>query len=232
MDDLDPDTTPAPHRPKWQLALVVAPIVAVLVSGYIAGASWAKLLNTHPLTLIALSPINRYLLLTTNKLDWTSYYGVGLARHLFPDPFFYLIGSWYGARAIKWIGETYPIVRKLTGEDGTGLSDPASRKLIYPLAFLAPNNWVSLLCGASDIPIATFAALNVSGTLLRLFLCRWVGSLFERQITDIATWVGRYATPITAASVVVVLVGIGIQFRRGSGQLVGLTHLDELESDD
>lgn len=235
MDDAALSPTPgpvAPARPRWQLIAVTVPIAAVLVAGYFAGAGWPKMFNTHPLLLIALSPINRFLLLTTNHLDWYSYYGVGLARHLFPDPFFYLIGSWYGVRAIRWIGESSPAITKLTGEDGTGLSDPAHRKLIYPLAFFVPNNWVSLLSGASDIPWRTFAALNISGTLLRLLLCRWIGSLFQSQIEAIATWVGRYSTQITVASVIVVLVGIGIQFRRGTGQLVGLTHLDELDSDD
>jgi hypothetical protein len=224
------DTAPAtPKRPKWQVFGVLVPIVAVLIAGYIAGASWAKLLNTHPLALISLSPINRYLLLTTNSLSWWSYYAVGLGRHLLPDPFFYLVGSWYGARAIHWAGETYPIVRRITGEDGTGLSDPASRKIIYPLAFLAPNNWVSLLCGASHVPFPAFAALNIAGTLTRLFLCRWIGSIFSSQIRSIATWVGNYSTPITLASIAVVMIGIALQFRRGSGEIVGLVNLDEIE---
>jgi hypothetical protein len=229
MTDPTASTPVSLRRPKWQVFGVLIPIVAVLIAGYIAGASWAKLLNTHPLVLIGLSPINRYLLLTSNSLDWWTYYSVGLIRHLLPDPFFYLVGSWYGARAIHWAGETYPMVKKLTGEDGTGLSDPSSRKIIYPLAFIMPNNWVSLLCGASSIPFGTFAVLNISGTLTRLFICRWIASLFESEIRSIAEWVGRYAWPITAVSIVVVGLGIAFQFRRGSGEIVGLVHLDEIE---
>lgn len=201
-------------------------VIGFVVAGYIGGAFWAKLLDSHPLVLLALTPINRYLLLTTNSLDWYSYYGVGLLRHLAPDPLFYLLGAWYGRRAIAWVLDTYPVAKRLFGEDGRNLEDPTRRKIIYPLAFLAPNNWVSLLCGASKVPFRQFVVLNVAGTLTRLVLCRWIGSIFKDEIRDIAEWVGRYSWPITGVSILVVATGIALQFRRGSGELVALGKLD------
>jgi len=229
---IDELTSPAedatvPH-PRWQTIAVAIPLMGVVVAGYIAGAFWAKLLPSHPLLLLALSPINRYLLLTTNELDWYSYFSVGMLRHLFPDPLFYLIGFWYGRRAILWAAKSYPSITRIAGEDGTALRDPSRRKILYPLAFLLPNNWVSLLIGASHMPFRIFISLNIAGTLLRLLICRWLGSIFASEIRDIADWVEKYSTWVTVASVVVVGIGIAIQVRRGSGELTNLTHLDEL----
>ena len=220
---------PARAVPRWVLPVAMVPIVAVVIAGYIAGASWAALLKDQPLTLIALSPINRYLLLTTNHLDALQYFGVGLARHLLPDPFFYLLGYWYGDRAMRWAANTYPAVKRLAGEDGTGLEDHEHRRILYPLAFFMPNNWVSLLCGGARIPVRTFVALNIAGTLGRLIACRWIGGVFRSQIGAIADFVSRYQTPVTIASITVVVLGIALQFRRGTGQLAGLSHLDELD---
>ena len=234
MTDADPPfTTDRPPRPRHHLILLLVPILTIVVAGYVAGASWPSLLQHHPQVLIALSPINRFLLLTTNELPFWNYFGVGLVRHLIPDPLFFLLGAWYGDRALRWAGETYPIVTKVVGDDGRQLEDERHRRIIYPLALLAPNNWVSLLCGAARIPFRTFVVLNVTGTVIRLLLFRWIGSLFRSEIRAIADFVARYQWPVTALSVVGVLLTIAWQFRKGTGELVGLTRMsEELEGDE
>lgn len=217
------------HRrqpPKWVLPTALIPMLAVLVCGWVAGAVWPEWHQSHPLALIALSPINRFLLLTTNHLDLWSYLTVGLGRHLFPDPFFYLLGFWYGGRALKWASEGNAFATKLVGPDGHGLENPAHRKILYPLAFLMPNNWVSLFCGAARIPLPAFAALNVGGTLSRLVLCRWVGRAFDSEIADISKFIGDYQWPITAISVVLVLIAMAVQLRP-NGPVARLAKLDE-----
>jgi len=220
---------PLPAHSQWKLFALFTPIAVVIVAGYVAGAFWGKLVDTHPLWLIALSPINRWLLLTTNDLSAWSYYSVGMARHLFPDPLMYLVGLWFGHRAIKWAAETYPIVKKLTGEDGRGLEDPARRKILYPLAFLAPNNWVSLLAGASKLPFRTFLVLNIAGTAVRLVICRWLGYLLDEQIARLVDWVARYSNWVTLGSILLVLAGMGLQMARGTGELAGLGRIEEIE---
>ena len=225
---VDPIVEPAPRRtpPPWVLPTALVPMVGVLVMGWAAGTVWPTWQRTHPLGLIALSPINRFLLLTTNHLDFWSYFAVGLGRHLFPDPFFYLLGYWYGGRALKWVSEGNAFATRLVGEDGHGLENPAHRKILYPLAFFMPNNWVSLFCGASRIPVPTFVALNVTGTLARLVLCRWLGDVFRSEIRDISDFIGRYQWPITGVSVVVVVLGMIVQLRP-NGPVRRLAHLDD-----
>ena len=145
-------------RPRHHLILVLIPILAVVIAGYVAGASWANLQKSHPAVLIALSPINRYLLLTSIRLDAPTYFIVGFIRHILPDPFFWLLGYWWGDRALDWAIETYPIIKRVLGDDGKALEAERSRKILYPLALFAPNNWVSLVCGAARIPFRHFSA--------------------------------------------------------------------------
>ncbi len=228
-DDDALEEEPLPRHARWKLVALFTPIGAVIVAGYIAAAFWGKLVDSHPLVLIALSPINRWLLLTTNELSAWSYYSVGMLRHLFPDPLMYLVGLWFGHRAIKWAAETYPVVKKLTGEDGRGLEDPARRKILYPLALLAPNNWVSLLAGASRLPFKVFITLNAVGTALRLLICRWLGYLLDDEITRLVDWVARYSNWVTLASIILVLAGMSLQMARGTGELAGLGRIEEIE---
>ena len=224
--DLANDAPRRPPPPRWVLPTALVPMLGVLAMGWVAGAVWPTWFRTHPLGLILLSPINRFLLLTTNHLDFWSYFGAGLGRHLFPDPFFFLLGHYYGARALKWVSDGTPAARRIVGDHGEGLEDPAHRKILYPLAFFMPNNWVSLICGAARFPVPVFVTLNVSGTIARLILCRWLGSVFESEIKSIADFIGDYQWAITAVSVVVVLIGMAVQLRPG-GPISRLAHLDE-----
>ena len=230
-EPIDPEPIEA-RPPRWVLPVALVPIITMLIAGYIAGASWPALLENHPLLLIALSPINRFLLLATQSVRWPAYFSVGLIRHLIPDPFFYMLGWFYGDKALAWAVETYPSVHRVVGADGKGLEDPAHRKILYPLAFFAPNNWVSLLSGVARIRLRVFIVLNVTGTIARLALCWWLGKVFSHQVKAVAKFVSDYQWPATIISVIVVLLTIAFQFRRGSGQLVGLAKLsEELDED-
>ena len=163
--------------------------------------------------------------------------GLQEMRLLAADPLFYLLGYWYGGRALKWVSEGNAFATRLVGGDGHGLENPAHRKVLYPLAFVMPNNWVSLFCGAARIPIPAFIALNISGTLARLVLCRWLGDLFRSEIKDISDFIARFQWPITAVSVVIVLLGMAVQLgpqvrgidlqrRRAAFQRLGGTRAD------
>lgn len=215
-----------PAPPRWVMPAALAPIAVVVAAGWVAGSVWAELVREKNYALlIALSPVNRFLLLSANHLDAWQYYGIGLARHRFPDPFFFLLGHFYGAAALRWAAEGSPLAQKLVGSDGRGLEDPAHRKILYPLALLIPNNYVSLLCGAARIPVPAFIALNITGTIGRLILCDALAVMLEDEIADLATWIGANQKWITIVSVVLVLGAMVMQLRP-SGQLRKLARLD------
>lgn len=224
--DAPVDLAPRRKPPIWVLPTGLITFTAVLVCGWVANSVWANWQDTHPLALIVLSPINRHLILTANQLGLGEFLGFGLVRHLIPDPAFYAVGYWFGARALLWISEGNAFATRLVGEDGRGLENPSHRRFLYPLAFIMPNNWVSLFCGAARIPLHMFITVNVLGTLTRLMLCRWVASAFADQVESLSNWISDYQLPITIISIIGVLIAMTVQLRP-QGALRQMSRLDD-----
>jgi membrane protein DedA with SNARE-associated domain len=211
--------TGAPSRTA--LTLVVAPLIVMVACGYVAGATWAQLVETHPLTLIMLSAQNRYLILVVNHVDPSSYYLVGTIRLLLPDPLFYLLGYWYGDAAVRWM-------ESRTATVGSMLRwlEQAFGRWGYPLVFLFPNNPVCLFAGAARMKIWAFTVLNVTGTIARLILIAWIGYSLQRPIDAVLDFVARYRVPILIASVVAVGFTFWNETRHGTSEIDQLLELE------
>lgn len=210
---------------RFTLALVTVPLVALTVAAYIGDALAPTLVDQHPLLLIALNARNRNLALTTNLLDPLPFYLVGSVRLLLSDPLFYLLGWYYGDAAVRWaerntrtFGELLRVVEKYFS------------KLSVPLVFLAPNNFICLFAGATGMRPLVFLVANVTGTFFRLWVIRTLGNVFSEPIDWILGFIADYRIPLLVLSVVVVLLTVASEYRRGAGELEGLTHLgQELE---
>lgn len=59
---------------KKQLALLVGPILLLVVASNVGNALGPRLQDSHPLVLVALSPLIRWQLLVVNKLDWWTFF--------------------------------------------------------------------------------------------------------------------------------------------------------------
>jgi membrane protein DedA with SNARE-associated domain len=205
--------------------LVVGALVGLVVASYVGDLLTTTWADRHPLALISLNSRNRILVLTTNRLDALSYYGVASLRLLASDPLFFLLGTWYGDAAIRWVerrwasqGEVLRWVERAFG------------RASYPLVFLAPNNAICLLAGASGMPVAVFLALNLSGTVARLYAIRVLGATFESPIEDLLGFFGRHRIPLLAASAVLVLLSVVADRRRGRSEIEAIRQLeDELD---
>ena len=216
------DTRQPPH-PKT-LNFLLGPIVALWLAARVADASWATLHEDHPLALIALSSINRYLILVADQLDAVSYYVVGTARLLIADPLFFLLGYWYGDRALDWADKNSPTFGPLlrAGQGWFG-------KAAWPLVLIAPNNPVCLFAGAAGMRIPVFYALNLVGTVVRLFFIRELGQTFSSPIDAFRDFVGDYQLWFLGASIIAVVFVVWNEVR--SGQFEELRHLDEPDDD-
>jgi membrane protein DedA with SNARE-associated domain len=182
---------------------------------------WPTLQEDHPLLLIALSSINRYLILVSEDLDALSYYGVGTLRLLVSDPLFFLLGYWYGERALAWMdgkAPTYgPMLRRAQELFG---------KAAWPLVAIMPNNFICLFAGAAGMRVWLFFALNVVGTVVRLYLIRVLGFALSSPIDSFQEVVSEYRWWFIAASAVVVAVSLRGETAPG-GELDALIHVDE-----
>jgi membrane protein DedA with SNARE-associated domain len=201
--------------------LVVAPLIVMVAAGYVAGAFWPQWVNSRPLLLIMLSSQNRYLILVVNQLDAISYYSVGTLRLLLPDPFFYLLGYWYGDAAVRWM-------ESRTATVGAMLRwlEQAFRKWGHPLVFLFPNNPICLFAGAAHMRVWVFAVLNVSGTIARLVLIALIGEALQRPIDAVLDFIARYRVPLLVASVAIVALTLWNETRRGTSEIEQLVNLE------
>lgn len=210
-------TPPGRHT----LKLLVVPIIFLILCSQVANAAWATLYEDHPLLLIALSSINRYLILVSDKLDAISYYGVGTLRLVISDPLFFLLGYWYGDKALAWMdarSKTFgPLLR-----DGQRLFGKAA----WPLVVIAPNNFVCLFAGAAGMRVITFYALNLTGTIGRLYLIRVFGDTFSEPIDGFRGFVADYQLWFLLGSVALVMISMRNEFR-GGGEIDDLRHIDE-----
>lgn len=213
---------PARHPPgRHTLKLLVIPVIFLVICTNVANVMWPTLQDSHPLVLIALSSINRYLILVSDDLDALSYYGVGTLRLLVSDPLFFLLGYWYGDRALAWMDErspTYgPMLRRFQNLFG---------RAAWPLVVLAPNNYICLLAGAAGMRVSVFFLCNLVGTLGRLYLIRVLGATFSSPIDSVQSFIGEYRWWLMGLSFVAVLLSLRGELS-GEGEIETLVHLDD-----
>ena len=214
------------RRPPGQhtLKVLAVPIVVLIIVSNVGNALAPKLVDTHPLWLIAMNSSNRNLILVTNQLDALSYYLVGTLRLLLADPLFFLIGYWYGDTAITWMeGRTKSFGHTLRQMEGW------FSKAAYPLVFLAPNQYICLFAGAAGMSVGAFFATNLAGTLVRLYLIRRLGETFEQPIDDVLGFIQDYRTPLLIASVALFAFTTVNELRKGGEGLEELAEAVEEE---
>ena len=163
---------PAPARSATEvspLAIVVA-LVAVNLAGKAGDALAALLVETRPLTLLALNANDAHMALTAGHTPFAPYVIVSLLRRLLEDPLYYHLGATRFASAVRVLDRTSPgILRKIEA------SKPWFERFSVLAVILEPGAVVCLLAGWSKMRAATFWSVNVFGTLARVLLVRRIG---------------------------------------------------------
>jgi len=224
----DTEGDPEHRRPSRRaLSFVVGPLIAMVIASYVGDALATTLATSHPAWLIALNARNRNLILVTNHLDAWTYYGIGTVRLLLSDPLFFILGMWYGDAAVEWMERRThtwgQMLRQLQNWFG---------RAAYPLIFIAPNNPICLFAGAAGMPLRAFFAVNIAGTFARLWLIRRFGEAVESPIEDVLGFLRDYRIPLLILSVVLVVLSIALEAKRGETEVTALTRLeDELEGE-
>jgi membrane protein DedA with SNARE-associated domain len=223
VDDATSPDTPARRRPSRRaMTLVSVPLVVLVIVSYVGDALAPSLVDTHPAWLIALNARNRNLVLVTNSLDPWTFYGIGLVRLLISDPLFFLLGYWYGDAAVKWMERRTKTWGQLLRQFEEWFA-----KAAYPIVFIAPNNIFCLFAGAAGMPLRAFFAVNLAGTVFRLWLVRRFGEAFEGPLDDVVEWIGDNRRILLPISIGLVLVSLALEAKRGETEVSALAHLDD-----
>jgi membrane protein DedA with SNARE-associated domain len=206
---------------------VVTPIVALIVAAYVGDALTTTWADRHPLLLTLLNPRSRVLVLTTNQLDAVSYYLAAGLRLLSSDPLFYLLGRWYGDAMVVWVEK-----RSKTFGEQVRLYEKAFAKAAYPLVFIAPNAYICLFAGAAGMSVGPFFAVNIVGTVVRLYLIRRLGEAFDAPIKSVLRFFDRYRLPLFAISVALTVFVIWNDRRKGKDEIGSMLDLAEHPPDE
>jgi membrane protein DedA with SNARE-associated domain len=207
--------------------LLVAPIIVLVIGGYVANAIWPTLLRTHPLVLIALDPRNRWLVLVSNKVGTAPFMIVGFVRRVLSDPLFFTLGYLYGDRAVRWVEKRFA--------PDTGLvpwMEKNFNKFSPALVFFFPGALVCVLAGAMGMNPVLFAVLNIAGTIGILVVLLAFGDIFKGPVNAVTGFFDRHFLLFTAISVLATIYYVWDQRRRDKGELTSIAEAERaLEGD-
>jgi membrane protein DedA with SNARE-associated domain len=211
------------HIPsRWASHLVITVMVAAFVTGIIGTALSPTLVVDHPLVMVALNANNRYLILVTNDLGSFGFYTVAILRRVIPSIAFFLLGRWYGRRAVKWLAGREPastdvvsVVQRLFDRFGWGI------------VALAPMTFTCLLAGAARLRPKVVVPVVAVSIAVRLVLIRWLGSEFSGTLDSVVDWIDRSRGTLMVVTVGLVLITAWSQRKRRSESFSELTSLED-----
>ena len=160
----------------------------LFVIGTIGSNIGPALVDERPRLVLMLSSRNRNLFGSVPYIDLFSYSIIGFTRVLIAGIALYLVGRWYGTKALGWVegnmGEL-PAIYKWTER----LVDKAGPVI---LVLMPGSNIVCLLVGHRRMPPKKFVPLLIVGVVLKLIVLWRGGKLFEEQIRDFLSYIERY----------------------------------------
>lgn len=189
-------------RPPWAPLTLVA-FVALVIASNVAGAVWARWVNTNPEGLLLLSSRNRYLALSLAAgvpLGW--YAVIGFVRIAAAFVVCHLIGRAYSHDALAWFSRYLGVTPEAVATFNRGF-ERAEWALI---PFFAGSNIVAALSGFHRTPPLKLAGLLTVGIVGRLMLMWWLARTFEDQLVSFLEWLQRYQWWAVGISIAVVLL--------------------------
>jgi membrane protein DedA with SNARE-associated domain len=208
-----------PSRRKLQL--LIGAIVVLAIAGTTATALTPRLATRDPLLLIMLEARNRNLVLARH-VDLLPFILVGTIRRMISDPLYWLLGVWYGDKAIRWIEE------KAGGGALVRVTEQFFAKAAYPMVFLFPGAIVCALAGATGMPFPAFIATNLAGTITMVTLLRLAGDALSGPVDAVLRFFDRNL--VTTTAITIALVVLSLVLNRAQGKLE-VPSADELEAE-
>lgn len=183
----------------------------LFVIGTIGSNIGPALVDEHPVVVLLLSSRNRNLFGSVPYIDLLPYIAIGFIRVLIAGIALYLVGRWYGTRALGWVesnmGEL-PVVYRWT--------ERVVDKIGWLALVLMPgSNIVCLMLGHRKMPPRRFVPLLMVGIAIKLAVLWEGGKIFEDQIRSFLNYIEKYQWWL-----VLVLFGISMvhSVRRGRSQ--------------
>lgn len=160
----------------------------LFVIGTIGSNIGPALVDENPTLVLALSSRNRNLFGSVPYIDPFAYWTIGFVRVLIAGVALFLVGRWYGTRALAWVegnmGELPAIYR--------WMERAVDRFGWLALVAMPGSNVVCLLLGHRRMAPARFVVLISVGIVIKLAVLWAGGQIFEDQIRQFLDWIERY----------------------------------------
>jgi len=160
----------------------------LFVIGTIGSNIGPALVDEKPILVLILSSRNRNLFGSVPYIDLFPYLIIGFTRVLVAGVALYLVGRWYGTKALGWVesnmGEL-PAIYHWT-ERAVDKAGPAM------VVLMPGSNIVCLLLGHRRMQPKKFVPLLMIGIAFKLAILWQGGKIFEEQIKSFLDWIEKY----------------------------------------
>lgn len=209
-----PPSRPTARVPAWG-PIMLAAFVALVICTNVANAMWARLVDTNPEALLALSSRNRFLalVLTAGVPVWT-YAVIATARITAAFAVCHMIGRAYHAHALNWFTRYLGVTPEALDAYRRGFE-----KIQWVLVpFFVGSNIVAVISGVHRTAPAKLATMLAIGIAARLTLFWWLARRFEEPLIEFLTWLQRYQWWVVGISIGLVLLVNAMNVRRGTSR--------------
>lgn len=202
MTDEEPQAT---GYPNWLGGFLIGCVAALWILGFATGGAAPELLKNHPLTLMALSPRYRWMVIASPKISLLPFMTVGVLRLLASDPIYFMLGWVYGDRALAFF------------EDALGKPAMDSTRRFFVragtvMALFFAGPIICVLAGAARLNPKRFFTLDVIGTVAVVAALRMFAKQIEGPINrflDFNSKYSRWLLLITVSTTVFIVLRIG-----------------------
>jgi len=172
----------------WVRKAVLSLTSILFFIGTIGSNIGPALVDEHPVLVLILSSRNRNLFGSVPYIDPLLYAVIGFTRILIAGIALYLIGQWYGTRALAWVesnvGEL-PAIYRWTER----FVDKAGS---VALVLMPASNIVCLMLGHRKMALRQFVSLLMLGIAIKLVVLWQGGRIFEDQIRSFLDYIEKY----------------------------------------
>lgn len=206
----------APYRLPLRVLLIAAGVLTLVTS---LGVAFSPALATHaPLSLIAVSPLYRHMVLIAPSVAFWPFLLVALPARMLGSVLGYLFGAGYGEQSIAWLQQRSPrsgrFVRVL--ERWFVRAAPL-------LLFAWPGPLFCALAGAGGMPAWRFGVLATLGQLLQVVVAYRLGEQLAPWLAPVLAFFGDYTVSTTVVCVLLVLLYHWWRRPRANGELPSLS---------
>jgi membrane protein DedA with SNARE-associated domain len=160
----------------------------LFVIGTIGSNIGPALVDENPRLVLLLSSRNRNLFGSVPYIDLPSYIAIGFPRVLIAGIALYLVGRWYGTKALGWVegnmGEL-PAIYRWT-------ENAVDKAGSVALVLMPGSNIVCLLLGHKRMDPKRFVPLLCIGIAIKLAVLWRGGQIFAEEIKSFLNWIEKY----------------------------------------